>query len=277
MELYYENSKGEKINLMENGIYAQNPENLVESEWKYNTISNINGVGRIKNFYKEIQEVSLTLSIMADTKEEYNEILERLHRITEYDVRKNTPGRLWWNDFYKNVNCYATSYDDFDELFECVEKEIKFVSTEPMWIREISFSFHEAAESVQEGGDYDFDYDFDYIASTDNTYFENESIAETNFEITIYGPCDDPEIVVGGNRYILYISLQENEYAKINSKTRKIIKVSQYGETENVFHFRDRDNNIFEKIPDGENHVSWSPKNGFDLKIYDERGEPVWI
>lgn len=276
MELYYENSKGEKVNLMANGIYAQNPEKLIESEWKYNTISNINGVGRIKNFYREIQETSLTLSIMADTKEEYNKILEQLHRITEYDVRKNVPGRLWWNDFYKSVNCYATSYDDFDELFECVEKEIKFVSTEPVWIREKFFSFREM-KSTQIDGDYCFDYDFDYIASTANIYFENTSIAESNFEMTVYGPCDNPEITINEHRYIIYISLLENEYAKIDSKTRKIIKTSRYGEVENIFHYRDRDNNIFEKIPDGENTASWSMERGFDLKIYDERGEPIWI
>ena len=108
-------------------------------------------------------------------------------------------------------------------------------------------------------------------------YMENTSIAESNFEITAYGPCDDPEITIGGNRYILYISLLDNEYAKINSKTRKITKTSRYGETENIFHYRDRDNNIFEKIPDGENAVSWSLEKGFDLKIYDERGETIWI
>ena len=53
MTLFYEGSDGTVINLMGEGVYAQEPETLIKNEWKYRTNSGVNGVGRVKRFYKE--------------------------------------------------------------------------------------------------------------------------------------------------------------------------------------------------------------------------------
>ena len=53
MTLYYEGSDGSKVNLMGDGIYAQNPETLTQNTWEYSTMSGSSGLARVKRFYKE--------------------------------------------------------------------------------------------------------------------------------------------------------------------------------------------------------------------------------
>ena len=72
MTLYYEGSDGSIIDFMSDGIYAQDPETLTESKWKYSNISGVNGLGRVKTFYKDAEEAPLTLDIMADSAEEFD-------------------------------------------------------------------------------------------------------------------------------------------------------------------------------------------------------------
>lgn len=43
MQLYYEAADGTILNLMQNGIYAQDPEALTQNTWSYTTISGVNG------------------------------------------------------------------------------------------------------------------------------------------------------------------------------------------------------------------------------------------
>ena len=69
MQLYYEAADGTILNLMQNGIYAQDPEALTQNTWSYTTISGVNGLARVKRFYKNVQTAKMKLSIMAADKE----------------------------------------------------------------------------------------------------------------------------------------------------------------------------------------------------------------
>ena len=86
MTLYYEGSDGSRIDLMGDGIYAQDPENLTANKWEYSTISGVNGLGRVKRFYKDTQEAKLNLDIMTDNADEFNQIMYKLHRTFDRDT-----------------------------------------------------------------------------------------------------------------------------------------------------------------------------------------------
>lgn len=103
MTLYYESADKTIINFMGGDIYAQEPETLTESEWKYTTISGVNGISKIKRFYKDAKAYNLTLDIMSDTREEFNELMANMHTVFDRDVQAMKPGRIWWNNFYKEV------------------------------------------------------------------------------------------------------------------------------------------------------------------------------
>ena len=280
MTLYYEGSDGSIIDFLSSPIFAQSPETLTENKWSYSTISGVNGLGRVKKFYKDTQEASLTLSIMTDTAEEFNEVMYRIHRTFDRDIRRLKPGKLWWNGFYKEVFAIETSSDEFEELFEAVERSVKFISVYPFWVRKQTFQYLDHSENTgsldydESVLDYDdFDYDLEEVIET----IENDCIDKANFEMTFYGPCSNPNVTIGDHVYELLTDLEEGEYAVINSLTKKITQYDVYGNSENIFHLRSRDSYIFEPIPEGTTTISRDKTLKVDITIFDERGEPEWI
>ena len=281
MTLYYEGSDGSKINLMGDGIYAQNPEALTTNEWKYSTISGSSGLARVKRFYKDAKELPLTVGIMADSAEEFNEMMYNMHRIFDRDVRRRKPGKLWWNDWYRQVFAVETSQESFEELFESVDRDITFLSIGSYWVREVVRKY-ESGSGAGTGGldyglDYGFDYDHDYGVDETAEAVENPCIDAANFELRFYGPVVNPAVTIGDHVYEVLDTLSAGEYITVNSITKKILKYDQYGAEINVFHLRGRDDYIFQKIPEGMNTITRSRDNAMDITIYDERGEPEWI
>ena len=277
MELYYEGSDGTKLDLMNYPIFAQSPETLTQSSWEYTSISGINGAGRIKLFYKDAQECNLTLSIMADDAESFNKTMYEIHKIFDRDVRRLTPGRLWWNGFYKEVFAVDMQTDDFEELFESAERTITFISVYPYWIRNVVFSYTNGASATDLLDYNDFDYDIDYDLDDTVEVINNDCIDAATFEIKFYGPCINPTISIGNHEYTLLETLEAGEYATVNARTKKIYKYLANGERENIFHLRDRDSYIFQPIPYGSQTLIRSKSLTVDVTIFDERGEPEWI
>ena len=277
MTLYYEGSDGSRIDLMGDGIYAQDPENLTANKWEYSTISGVNGLGRVKRFYKDTQEAKLNLDIMADNADEFNQIMYKLHRTFDRDIRRMKPGKLWWNDFCKEVFAVETSQNEFDELFEAVNREVTFISVYPYWVRRITYQYGTNITNVDAGLDYDHDYDFDYGMEEITEVIQNDCIDAANFEMKFYGPIENPSVTVGGHEYEVLTTLAEGDYVTVNSLTKKILQYDAYGNVENVFHLRNRDSYIFQKIPEGETAIARSKDHMLDITIFDERGEPEWI
>ena len=277
MTLYYEGSDGSRIDLMGDGIYAQDPENLTANKWEYSTISGVNGLGRVKRFYKDTQEAKLNLDIMADNADEFNQIMYKLHRTFDRDIRRMKPGKLWWNDFCKEVFAVETSQNEFDELFEAVNREVTFISVYPYWVRRITYQYGTNITNVDAGLDYDHDYDFDYGMEEITEVIQNDCIDSANFEMKFYGPIENPSVTIGGHDYEVLTTLAEGDYVTVNSLTKKILQYDAYGNVENVFHLRNRDSYIFEKIPEGETAIARSKDHMLDITIFDERGEPEWI
>lgn len=277
MTLYYEGSDGSRIDLMGDGIYAQDPENLTANKWEYSTISGVNGLGRVKRFYKDTQEAKLNLDIMADNADEFNQIMYKLHRTFDRDIRRMKPGKLWWNDFCKEVFAVETSQNEFDELFEAVNREVTFISVYPYWVRRITYQYGTNITNVDAGLDYDHDYDFDYGMEEITEVIQNDCIDAANFEMKFYGPIENPSVTIGGHEYEVLTTLAEGDYVIVNSLTKKILQYDAYGNVENVFHLRNRDSYIFEKIPEGETAIARSKDHMLDITIFDERGEPEWI
>ena len=123
------------------------------------------------------------------------------------------------------------------------------------------------------GERYDFDYDLEEMIEV----IENDCIDKANFELTFYGPAQNPSVMVGDHVYELLTELEEGEYATVNSLTKKILQYDMYGNVENIFHLRSRDSYIFEKIPEGTTTISRDKNLKVDITLFDERGEPEWI
>ncbi len=281
MTLKYECSDGTIINLMKFPIMAQSPETLATSGWKYETISGINGIGKIKQFYKETNSTSLKLSVMADSKEEFNEISYRLHRCFERDVRSATPGKLWWNDFYKYVFCVEKEADEFEEDYCATDIALTFISVNPYWIKQILTRLR--VEQEETGLDFPYDYgsdgaaSFDFYGAFNTKILKNNCIYDANFKIVFYGPCENCAIQVADHIYEVETALALGEQLIIDSVNKKVYSVDQWSNTTNKFNLRNRDSYIFHKIPSGNSRIEHDSMTNCDIILYDERGEPDWI
>lgn len=276
MNLYYEGSDGTVIDFMSGPLAAQEPESLVSSKWSYSTISGVNDLGKIKRFWKSTEERKLKVTVLADDVEEFNSVMYQMHRTFDRDIRQMTPGKLWWNDFYKEVFAIESDHDAFEELMESVERTITFLSVYPYWIRKSTFQYL-SYTGVTGTLDFPMDYGFDYDQSEYIETVNNDCIGAANFEIIFFGPCINPTVTIGEHSYTLYVTLDAGEFARIDSKTKKITKHSVTGDVENIFHLRDKESYIFERIPEGSTTILRSKDMGMDISIFDERGEPDWI
>lgn len=284
MTLYYESFDGQIIDFMSRGVYAQEPESLLDNEWNYTTITGINGIGKIKRFYKDAKAHNLTLDIMADNAKEFNEIMSNMHTVFERDVQRMTPGKIWWNGYYMRAYITSARHSDYDEIFESVTKQLTVLSLHPMWTKENRYSF---AASVGEIGALDYGmegfyegYDYggyDYGQAETIEVLNVDAVNSANFEMIIYGPISQPTVTIGDHKYGMDVDIPTGEFAVINTISKTIKQYDQYGRQQNIFNTRFRDSYIFEKLPAGALKILKSKDLAFDIVVYDERGEPKWI
>lgn len=278
MKLYYENSKGDIINLMKFPIMAQNPEVLAERSWGYETESLQDGTKRFKKFYKDLEQKRLKLSVMADSKEEYDKIMNDMSEIFDYDVRNNSAGKIWWNDRYKEVFATETGFSEYEEDFDAVENEIVVSTTHSWWIKENKVEGHaNKKESTGNDLNFPFNFPFNFYNGAENVRIHNDSIADCDFQLTIYGPCENPRLIIGDHVYGVSCILEDGEYLRIRSRNKKVFKVKKSGEIESMFRFRDGEYYLFEKLRPGNFRISWNGLFGFEMIAYEERSEPRWI
>lgn len=92
--------------------------------------------------------------------------------------------------------------------------------------------------------------------------------------LTVYGPVENPRILVNGYPYQVNTTLYSNEYIAIDSRENTIIKTLANGQRVNIFDLRDKEQSVFEPMPGGDISFTWSGLFGFDLVLFNERSEP---
>lgn len=132
--------------------------------------------------------------------------------------------------------------------------------------------------------DYPYDHPYDYRAPARGANAINPAEAPMPFKMVIFGPCANPSITIGSNRYQLTMVIPVGAYVTIDSQTghKTITMTDINGSTTNEFDKATRGsglnggNYIFQPIPAGETNAQW---NGFgwDLTIIMERSAPAWL
>ena len=274
-DIYYVNSNNEKIDLLEPPYMLQTGE-LFGYKWNYESKQRLGGGGKITNIRKDLEERTLTLSIVNYGVENYEEAIDYLHEITDIDVLKKTPGRLYVGGMY--LNCYVTASEksEWEPEAGYIDVSLTLAVEYPMWVGENPYTFHSFGVSSTDNKRYPGRYPYRYANGMNSTYIINPHFTNSNFELIIYGPAVNPMVAIGGVPYLVNVILEEDEYLAIDSRSRTIIKATKNGERENLYHNRQKGRNFFRKISPGRQSISWTGKFDFDLIIYEERGEPKW-
>ncbi len=270
MDVYYINHLNERIDLDSDNIILQYQE-LYDYSWDSETVN-----GKISGFYRDSVTIPVTVTVTADTDEEYFSILEEFYAIISKDIISVIPGRLHIGSQY--LECYISG-DLKKDAFMGVPIQVKnltIVTDRPMWIVENPYTFHSYGISSSNNKRYAGKYAYRYANGMNNTYIQNPHFTDANFSLVIYGPVTNPMVSIGGQNYLVNIVLEAGERLEIDSRTETVTKVMANGERVNAFHNREKGKTFFRKIPPGRQPVTWTGKFDWDLTIYEERSEPKW-
>ena len=272
-------------------VGAQNNEKINFCQWPYmvtggdlfdGDYDSVDENDHIQEFERKITDYSLDIEINARGGA-FQKAVDYLEDVAEKDIINVTPGKLYVGNSYLKCWLTGTGKDRWvNDLFS-ISNSLTVTSDYPYWITEESFSFLKASQSgaVSPWLDYPYDYPYEYSKVRNVQYIQNSNYTASGFRITIYGPCINPLIRIAGHVYELQTTLYESEYAIIDSSTRyskdrKIVKVKADGSQEDIFNSRNKDSDIWQKIPAGRSIVSWNGAFGFDVVLFNERGTPRW-
>lgn len=275
--IYYENSNKIKLNLDEWPVVVEDITTLFGKEWKHEATENVNANRKkLERFYRTGGSKKITLQVYADTKAEFDEMLDRLNEITDIDIIEQKPGKLWVGDYY--LECFITELDpkDYDDIFYTVDVDATIEAFTPYWINKSTYTFHSYGIASNYNKRYPGRYPYRYANGLTSNYLVNPNYTPSNFQMIIYGPVVNPQIAVGINTYLVNIVLEEGEYLLIDSRNKTITKFLKNGEKVNAYHNRQKGKEFFEKIRTGRQMVQWTGKFDFEITVIEERSIPKW-
>ena len=277
IEIKYVCSNGEEYNLIGDKMRATSGY-FHAYEWTPNTTEKEMGV-TVNSFTKEPVVYDITLTVRGKEFER-KRLLNKLTNAFEYDVVNMSPGRIYYDKYYIDGYIKKSSNEISNENNSWTDCKIEIYCPYPFWTMEEKKNFY--PDSVQKAEsytylDYPYDYKYDYSrsrAGTENWYIDH--FRENNFEMTIYGPCSNPKILINGYPYQINDTLETGEYITVKSREKTVTKHLTNGTVQNIFAKRDKINSVFKLIPSGELTFNWSGTFGFDMTIYKERSVPKW-
>lgn len=273
IKLQYVASSGRAYNLRSDTMRTRSSANFHKWSWNVDAVSLKHGT-RVTAFTRPAAVYEATLSLFG-TSQEKLALLEALHDDFELDIRNLTPGRLIWNEYY--IECFATSStmkpDDSNMI---VDNTVSFYCPHPFWIKEETKSFYAQVSSEEETFlDYPFDYPYGYGSRrSGSATWQTGFPFKSDFKMVIYGPVENPRVVINGHAYQIMDVLGASEYVVIDSKQGTIEKTTAGGQKVNAFDLRNKAESVFEQIPEKTLLISWPGTFGFDLTLYEERSEP---
>ena len=280
MKIFYENSKGHRLELSRWPLMLQEPERLFAHEWSYDTIGNTGTPTGINSFYKGVTEKTAEVSVFAKDEAEFKSAIDGFHRIVDIDPPQKSPGKLYIDEEqYMRCYIFATEMANWDYGFDSVDFSIRLVTDYPYWITEKKVSFYPAASESTDGSrDYPYGYPYGYKPTGVREYLTNTHYSPVPFTMQVFGPCINPRIEINKHVYEVLVTLQKDEYLDICALVGKhtVVKVSKDGTQVSCFNLRNWESSLFKPIPEDTSTVEWNGSFGFDITLYEERSEPRW-
>lgn len=205
---------------------------------------------------------------------ELRRTIQALHNDFENDMRRMTPGRLVWGDYYIDAYINGSAVENVS-YWSWISNKIQILAPYPFWIKEEKVVLTTTSETTGGYLDYPYDYNYDYTApEIGKKVVPSDSPFTSEFRMIIYGLAVNPRIVINGYPYILYATIPSGAYVIVDSKQRTIMLYKRNGQKMNIFDFRNKSDSIFEKIPAGNLDIVWNATFGVDLTIFREKSEP---
>lgn len=239
--------------------------------WEFSPQATKLKAGERVSYFRKPAASYKTAFIVRGSATQRRAILTALHDEFENDVRNNQPGRITFGNWYADCFIVSSATAPYSDATHWTENTIEIYVPSGMWFKEETKHFDEIAQSASAYLDYNFDYEYEYMSPTvgSATWITDASFP-SEFELKIYGPCNNPRITVNGYPYVVYCTVPAGSTLIINSKDYAVTL-----DGESVFDLRNKAKSVFEKIPTGTLTLAWGNFT-FDLTLFEERSEPKW-
>lgn len=282
MHVAYENSNGQKIDFTCWPIAIKDLTELFGKEWHLEATEKIRAnKSTLNKWYRTKIEKTFEVEIYADSAEEYDEIMNRIEEVTEYDIINEKSGKLWVGEYYLPCVVSATDLSDYEEYYYAVNSKVQITALYPFWLKEQYFSFAKAETDNEEDEflDYPYGYNYDYRGRIAGIgYVNNKHYAGSEFIMRIFGPVVNPTIAINETTYVFYVTLDDGEFLTVDTRDGTVIRSRIDGKTVNEFDKRKKDVPIYTaKLKRGSNLIVWNGAFGIDFTLFEKRSEPRWM
>lgn len=266
---YYQTGKGVKIPLDDISALIGVGEGLHSFKWNHDTNSR-----SVRGMRLGLREVSVSCSARPDA-------ADSLRRAFNADCYNETPGQIVVDDEWR-MSCYIVSSEL--DLFTKgrVTLDLTALLLDGFWWREKSRHF--VIGLTTDGLNHPYDHEYDLSFSAGKGEIAVDSAIGAPLKLTFYGPCTNPYVIIGGNRYEVDVSVQSGSTVVIDAMgdTPTVQMIDVYGNARSVFSSAVRDGGAgggsyaFEKLPSGSNEVSWSGTFAFTVAWRERDSEWPW-
>ncbi|MBW3095339.1 hypothetical protein KIH75_08365 [Bifidobacterium sp. 64T4] len=209
--------------------------------------------------------------------------LDLLARLADADMAAGSPGTLVADGEWETRAWIAKS-EPQTITPTMVETQLTIVLADGVWRRRTTE--HHDPRNDKAGGDLDYPYDYphDYAGMSILDTVTNATGMPQPVKLTIFGPCVNPYIIIGTNRYEVDATIPAGSRLEIDaaSDSRTVTMISDTGLRTNLFAKavrgagRGSGTYVFEPLPPGTSIISWAGGFEFDLTAIEERSEPPW-
>lgn len=270
-QLRYVNHLGETIEFGKKGIFA-NSNDLRNYEYAYDSSRN-----RAENFRTGVVSKTIPVVISAESKKKCIDLKNRLYEVCEKDIIAEQKGKLYIGDYYLECYVFSSAKSNYLDVATSMNLSLKVVTDGGRWMKEELHNYKHVPDEFIEGKGYEYCYEYDYNSISDNiSKLEVDDFRNCDFVLSIHSGAVNPVIYVDNHYYSVRCVVGDGDKIVINSAELAITLVKADGTQENMFRYRDKQSDVFEKISSGNHRVMWNGSFDFDLSVIHERGEPKW-
>lgn len=259
---------GERIGF-EGPLYGETLTGLRGRVWDYSI-----GARGLIGITRKTRETNVTVRI-----HDSPATLDLLRRLADADMATGTPGTLVTDGEWETRAWIAKS-EPQTITPTMVETQLTIVLADGVWRR--GTTEHHDPRTDKAGGD--LDYPHDYAGMSILGTVTNATGMPQPVKLTIFGPCVNPYIIIGTNRYEVDATIPAGSRLEIDaaSDSRTVTMISDTGLRTNLFGKavrgagRGSGTYVFEPLPPGTSSISWAGGFKFDLTAIEERSEPPW-
>lgn len=257
----------------EGPLYGETLAGLRGRVWDYSLASRgMSGVAR------KTREATATVKI-----HDSPDTLDLLRRLADADMASGVPGTLVADGEWE-AHAWIAKSEPQTVTPTMVETQLTFVLVDGVWRRESLNIFHMQTFEDSQWLDLPCDLPCDLGGMAAIQTVRNPTPIRQPARITIYGPCTNPYIVIGTNRYQVDASVPEGGRIEIDgaSAVKTVVMADAQGNRSNLFGKArrgaglDGGEYIFQPLEPGIQQIAWRNDFDFDVTVVEERTEPPW-